>query len=51
MERIYEKYVNKGIKLRFLKTPSPFKDVDEFFKRKTKNEFEKEFKQIIPGVW
>ena len=51
MERIYEKYVNKGIKLRFLKTPSPFKDVDEFFKRKSKNEFEKEFKQIIPGVW
>ena len=51
MERIYEKYVNKGIRLRFLRTPKPFKDVDEFFKENSKNAFENEFKQIIPGVW
>ena len=51
MQRIYEKYINRGIKMRFLKIPSPFKDADEFFKNNTLDNFEKEFKQIIPGAW
>ena len=51
MRRIYDRYVNRGIKMRFLKIPSPFKDADEFFRNKTVDNFEKEFKQIIPGAW
>ena len=51
MSRIYDRYVNRGIKMRFLKIPSPFKDADEFFRNKTVDNFEKEFKQIIPGAW
>ena len=51
MQRIYERYINKGIKLRFLKIPSPFKDVDEFFLDNNASDFEKSFKQIIPGEW
>ena len=30
-ERIYNKFINKGIRLRFLKIPDGFKDVDEYF--------------------
>lgn len=51
MHKIYEKYINRGVKMRFLKIPSPFKDVDEFFREKSITNFEKEFKQIIPGGW
>jgi len=52
-ERIYLKYLNKGIKLRFLKIPKPYKDVDEYFSNpfKNKSSFLKEFKQIIPEDW
>lgn len=52
-ERIYSKYLNKGIKLRFLKIPKPYKDVDEYFADPSKNKssFLKEFKQIIPEDW
>jgi DNA primase len=51
MQRIYDKHINKGIKLRFLSVPEPFKDVDEFFRENSITEFEKRFKQIIPGAW
>ncbi len=51
MQRIYDKYINKGIKLRFLSVPGPFKDVDEFFRENSITEFEKRFMQIIPGAW
>jgi DNA primase len=52
-ERIYSKYINKGIKLRFLKVPEPYKDVDEYFANpyKNKSSFFKDFKQIIPEDW
>lgn len=52
-ERIYSKFLNKGIKLRFLKIPKPFKDVDEYFADPSKNKtsFLREFKQIIPEDW
>jgi len=52
-ERIYSKFLNKGIKLRFLKIPKPYKDVDEYFAEPSKNKssFFKEFKQIIPEDW
>jgi len=52
-QRIYSKYINRGIKLRFLKVPDSYKDVDEYFADPTKNKhtFAKEFKQIIPETW
>ena len=31
MSRIYSRYINKGAKLRFLKVPDSYKDVDEYF--------------------
>tara|TARA_B100000131_G_scaffold322185_1_gene375282 strand:+ start:724 stop:1479 length:756 start_codon:yes stop_codon:yes gene_type:complete len=51
--RIYKKYINKGAKLRFLKVPSPYKDVDEYFADPSKNKitFLRDFKQIIPDTW
>ena len=53
MQRIYKKYINKGARLRFLKTPKPYKDVDEYFtgSDKDKETFSREFKQIIPEEW
>jgi DNA primase len=52
-ERIYAKYINKGIKLRFLKAPEEYKDVDEYFAdpKKSNKTFFKDFKQIIPDTW
>ena len=52
-QRIYSKYINRGIKLRFLKVPDSYKDIDEYFVDSTKNKhtFAKEFKQIIPETW
>jgi DNA primase len=53
MSRIYKRYINKGAKLRFLKVPKGYKDVDEYFSDPLKNKrtFAKEFKQIIPDTW
>jgi DNA primase len=52
-QRIYSKFLNKGIKLRFLKVPGKNKDVDEYFSNPTnnKNSFFQDFKQIIPEDW
>ena len=53
MSRIYNKFINKGIKLRFLRVPDQYKDVDEYFSSEGHNQssFFKDFKQIIPGTW
>tara|TARA_Y100000287_G_scaffold171419_1_gene157848 strand:- start:3314 stop:4069 length:756 start_codon:yes stop_codon:yes gene_type:complete len=50
-ERIYSKFINKGIKLRFLKVPDGNKDVDEYFRSHSQKEFFQDFKQIIPDIW
>ena len=50
-ERIYSKYINKGIKLRFLRVPDGSKDVDEYFRNHNKADFFRDFKQIIPDMW
>jgi len=52
-KRIYEKYINKGIKLRFLASPPDIKDVDEYFsiKNKNKDTFFSDFRQTIPDLW
>ena len=52
-QRIYSRYISRGIKLRFLKAPSLYKDVDEYFSdpQKNKDTFIKDFKQIIPETW
>lgn len=50
-ERIYAKYINKGLKLRFLSVPEGSKDVDEYFQSHTKEDFLRSFKQTIPNMW
>ncbi len=52
-QRIYSKYINRGIKLRFLKAPDGFKDIDEYFAAPSNNRqtFLNDFKQIIPETW
>jgi len=52
-QRIYSRYISRGIKLRFLKVPGLYKDVDEYFSdpQKNKDTFVKDFKQIIPETW
>ena len=53
VESIHNKFLNKGVKLRFLKCPDGYKDVDEYF-RNDKNcieTFKKDFKITIPGFW
>ena len=53
VQRIYSKYINRGLKLRFLKVPNSYKDIDEYFADPSKNRdtFVKDFKQIIPETW
>jgi hypothetical protein len=50
---IYNKYVNRGLKLRFSKLPSGYKDAGEYFldSNKTFNDFQKEIESIIPMEW
>ena len=50
-ERIYSKYINKGIKLRFLRVPDGNKDVDEYFRDHDEGDFARDFKQVIPDMW
>ena len=50
-ERIYTKYINKGIKLRFLKVPGGYKDVDEYFQNHSRDDFLRDFKQVVPDIW
>jgi DNA primase len=52
-DRIYSKFINKGIKLRFLSLPESFKDVDEFLtknKGDAKSSFQ-ELSEYLPEVW
>jgi DNA primase len=50
-KRICKKFINRGIKLRFLEAPQPYKDVDEFFRENGKADFFKNFNQIMPDEW
>jgi len=52
-ESIYNKYINKGIKLRFLKLPLDYKDSGEYFLDNTKSfdDFHQEVENIIPMEW
>jgi len=52
-ERIYSKFINKGLKLRFLNFPKNYKDVDEYLADEKNNisSFFKDFKQFIPEGW
>jgi DNA primase len=52
-ESIYNKYINKGIKLRFLKLPLDYKDAGEYFldNKKSLDDFHQEIESIIPMEW
>lgn len=52
-ESIYNKYVNKGVKLRFLTLPENVKDLDEYFSQPKTNidSFLSETREIIPDLW
>lgn len=51
MERIESKFSNKGIKLRFLKLPKIYKDVDNYFTSgKNSESFIKELKTYSPNL-
>jgi DNA primase len=52
-QSIYNKFVNKGIKLRFLKLPLDYKDAGEYFLdgQKTIDEFHSEVRNINPMEW
>lgn len=47
---IYEKYINRGIKLRFVKLPNEYKDAGVYFldNKKTALDFSKDVENIIP---
>jgi DNA primase len=49
-ESIYNKYVSRGVKLRFLKLPNGYKDAGEYFldSNKNINDFKNEIQSIIP---
>lgn len=50
MERIYNKYCNQGIKLRFLLLPENCKDIDDYFNNGgSKENFSLDLKQYIPN--
>ena len=52
-ESIYNKYINKGIKLRFLKLPLDYKDAGEYFLdgQKTIDDFHNEIQHVNPVEW
>lgn len=50
MEKIYSKYSNKGVKLRFKVLPAGYKDVDEYFSSgKNKSDFYREIEEFVPA--
>jgi DNA primase len=51
MERIYKKFANRGVKLRFYNLPDGVKDVDEYFNGNggTMESFFKDIKRFIPN--
>tara|TARA_R110002020_G_scaffold50716_7_gene143277 strand:+ start:67134 stop:67880 length:747 start_codon:yes stop_codon:yes gene_type:complete len=51
-ENISSKFSNKGIRLRFLKLPAQYKDVDEYLSSgKTRSDFLLDVSSFVPGVW
>lgn len=48
MEKIYKKYSNLGIVLRFYSLPKEYKDVDEYFKYNKKNNLLEDLKDYFP---
>lgn len=50
MERIYSKYCNQGIKMRFLSLPESCKDVDDYFSQGgSKSSFSEDLNRYIPN--
>jgi DNA primase len=51
MERIYSRYSNKGVKLRFMLIPKSYKDADEYFSdpANSKESFLKDLENYIPN--
>jgi DNA primase len=51
--QIFEKFVSKGIKLRFITLPDGYKDAGEYFlnAHKSCEDFNKEVKYILPVEW
>lgn len=50
-ERIHSNYLNKGMKLKFLVPPEPFKDVDEYFRCNSAENFLTDFEEMVPSGW
>lgn len=52
-DRIYSKFINKGIKLRFLNLPEPFKDVDEYLSTvdKSPEAAFQDLNEYLPEIW
>jgi len=51
-ESISSKFSNKGIRLRFLRLPNKYKDIDEYFcAGKKRDDFLLEVSSFVPGVW
>ena len=53
-DRIYSKFINKGIKLRFLNLPEPFKDVDEYLSdigQISDIAFQENLSEYLPEIW
>ena len=50
-ERIYSKYLNKGLEIKFLRVPDGYKDVDEYFRSHNGDSFLNDFEEIVPEVW
>jgi DNA primase len=50
---IYNKYVSRGIKLRFIKLPFDYKDAGEYFldNKKTSDDFYNDIEEIYPTEW
>jgi DNA primase len=52
-DNIYSKFINKGIKLRFLNLPTPYKDIDEYLSDKPVDAEDafKELDEYLPEIW
>ena len=49
MDRIYSKFCNKGAKLRFVRLPRKYKDVDQYFSSgKSRGDFARDLEHFIP---
>ncbi len=50
---IYNKYISRGIKLRFIKLPFAYKDAGEYFldNNKTSDDFYHDIEEVVPMEW